>query len=159
MIVKFNLKKLIISLIIPLAVGGLSAFITRGDMELYKTVMRPPFSPPAIVFPIVWSVLYILMGISLYLIWNNGDDYADKTMSYALFGFQLFLNFIWSPVFFSANQYLLAFIILVVLWITVLFMITSFYKISKPAALLQIPYLIWLTIAGYLNIGIYLLNR
>lgn len=159
MIVKFNLKRLIISLIIPLAVGGLSAFITQGDMEIYKTVERPPFSPPSIVFPIVWSVLYILMGISLYLIWNSDDRYTDKTFAYTLFGFQLFLNFIWSPVFFSANQYLLAFIILIVLWITVLLMIVSFYKISKPAALLQIPYLIWVTIAGYLNIGIYLLNR
>ncbi len=159
MIVKFNLKRLIISLIIPLAVGGLSAFITRGDMEIYKTVERPPFSPPSIVFPIVWSILYILMGISLYLIWNSDDHYTDKTFAYTLFGFQLFLNFIWSPVFFSANQYLLAFIILIVLWITVLLMIISFYKISKPAALLQIPYLIWVTIAGYLNIGIYLLNR
>lgn len=159
MIVKFNLKKLIISLIIPLAVGGLSAFITKGDMDLYKTVTRPPFSPPAIVFPIVWSVLYILMGISLYLVWNTENKYVDKTMAYTLFGFQLFLNFIWSPVFFSARQYLLAFIILVILWIAVLLMIISFSKIFKPAGLLQIPYLIWLTVAGYLNMGVYLLNR
>ncbi|MBR4761243.1 MAG: tryptophan-rich sensory protein, partial [Clostridia bacterium] len=70
-----------------------------------------------------------------------------------------FLNFIWSPVFFSAQQYLLAFIILVILWISVLLMILSFAKIYKPAALLQIPYIIWLTIAGYLNMGVYLLNR
>ena len=159
MIVRFNLKRLVISLLIPLAVGGLSAFITRGDMDLYKTVERPPFSPPGIVFPIVWSVLYILMGISLYIIWNSGDIYADKTGAYTLFGFQLFLNLIWSPVFFSARQYLLAFLILVILWIAVLLMIISFYKISKHAALLQIPYLIWITIAGYLNIGVYLLNR
>ena len=159
MIVKFNLKRLIISLLIPLAVGGLSAFVTRGDMDIYKTVERPPLSPPGIVFPIVWTVLYILMGISLYLIWNNGDTYADKTFAYTIFGFQLFLNFIWSPVFFSSQQYLLAFIILIILWISVLLMIISFYKIYKPAGLLQIPYLIWVTIAGYLNIGIYLLNR
>ena len=159
MIVKFNLKRLIISLLIPLAVGGLSAFVTRGDMAFYKIMERPPLSPPAIVFPIVWTILYILMGISLYLIWNNGDIYANKSAAYTLFGFQLFLNFIWSPVFFSAKQYLLAFIILVVMWITVLIMIISFYRIYKPAGLLQIPYLIWLTIAGYLNMGVYLLNR
>ena len=159
MIVRFNLKRLIISLLIPLAAGGLSAFITRGDMDLYKTVERPPFSPPGIVFPIVWTALYILMGISLYLVWNNGDTYANKTAAYMLFGFQLFLNFIWSPVFFSARQYLLAFIILIVLWILVLLMIIFFYRIYKPAALLQIPYLIWLTIAAYLNIGVYLLNK
>ena len=159
MIVKFNLKRLIISLLIPLAVGGLSALVTRGDMDLYSAVNRPPLSPPAVVFPIVWTVLYILMGVSLYLVWNNGDTYAEKGVAYALFGFQLFLNFIWSPVFFSAQQYLLAFIILVILWISVLLMILSFAKIYKPAALLQIPYIIWLTIAGYLNMGVYLLNR
>lgn len=158
MIVKFNLKRLLISLLIPLAVGGISTLITQGDMKFYETVDQPPFSPPGIVFPIVWTVLYILMGISLYLIWNNGDAYAEKGAAYTLFGFQLFLNLIWSPVFFSARQYLLAFVILIVLWAANLLMIISFYKIYKPAALLQIPYLIWLTIAGYLNIGIYLLN-
>lgn len=159
MIFRFNLKRLVISLIIPLAVGGLSAFVTRGDMDIYKTVERPPLSPPSVVFPIVWTVLYILMGISLYLIWNSGDIYVDKKNAYIFFGIQLFLNFIWSPVFFTARQYLPAFLILVALWLCVLAMIINFAKISRPAALLQIPYLIWLTIAGYLNIGIYLLNR
>ncbi|MBR4910979.1 MAG: tryptophan-rich sensory protein [Clostridia bacterium] len=159
MIVKFDLKRLIISLLIPLAAGGISAFITRGDMDLYETVERPPLSPPGIVFPIVWTVLYILMGVSLYLIWNNGDTYAEKSTAYILFGIQLFLNFIWSPVFFSARQYLPAFVILAVMWIAVLLMILEFGKIYRPAALLQIPYLVWLTIAGYLNMGVYLLNR
>lgn len=159
MIFRFNLKRLVISLIIPLAVGGLSAFVTRGDMDIYKTVERPPLSPPSVVFPIVWTILYILMGISLYLIWNSGDIYVDKKNAYIFFGIQLFLNFIWSPVFFTARQYLPAFLILVALWLCVLAMIINFAKISRPAALLQIPYLIWLTIAGYLNIGIYLLNR
>ena len=159
MIFRFDLKRLVISLIIPLAVGGLSAFVTRGDMDIYKTVERPPLSPPSVVFPIVWTILYILMGISLYLIWNSGDIYVDKKNAYIFFGIQLFLNFIWSPVFFTARQYLPAFLILVALWLCVLAMIINFAKISRPAALLQIPYLIWLTIAGYLNIGIYLLNR
>lgn len=159
MIVRFNLKRLIISLLIPLAAGGISALITRGDMDLYKTVNRPPLSPPGIVFPIVWTVLYILMGVSLYLIWNNGDNYSDKTAGYVIFAIQLFLNFIWSPVFFSARQYLLAFILLVILFISVILMMIRFYKIYRPAALLQIPYLIWLVIAGYLNMGVYLLNR
>ncbi|MBR5923279.1 MAG: tryptophan-rich sensory protein [Clostridia bacterium] len=159
MIFRFDLKRLVISLIIPLAVGGLSAFVTRGDMDVYKTVERPPLSPPSVVFPIVWTVLYILMGISLYLIWNSGDIYVDKKNAYIFFGIQLFLNFIWSPVFFTARQYLPAFLILVALWLCVLAMIINFAKISRPAALWQIPYLIWLTIAGYLNIGIYLLNR
>ena len=159
MILKFNLKRLIISLIIPLAAGGLSAFITRGDMDIYKTVERPPFSPPGIVFPIVWTLLYILMGVSLYLVWNNGDIYADKTAAYTFFGFQLFLNFIWSPVFFSARQYLLAFVILLIMFVSVICMTVFFGRISRPAALLQIPYIVWLIIAGYLNIGVYVLNK
>ncbi len=159
MILKFNLKRLIISLIIPLAVGGLSAFITRGDMDIYETVERPPLSPPGAVFPIVWTVLYIFMGISLYLIWNSGDIYADKNGAFMLFGIQLFLNFIWSPVFFSARQFLPAFVILLALFASVIAMILKFNKISRPAALLQIPYIIWLAAAGYLNIGVYLLNK
>ena len=158
MILKFNLKRFLISLAIPLVVGGLSALITSGDMDLYSRIVRPPLSPPSIVFPIVWTILYTLMGVSLYLIWNNSDSYSDKTTAFVLFAVQLFLNFIWSPIFFSAQQYLVAFIILVLLWITVFLMIISFYRISKVAGILQIPYLIWLTFAGYLNFAIMILN-
>ena len=158
MILKFNLKRFLISIAIPLAVGGFSALITKGDMDLYSRIVRPPLSPPSILFPIVWSILYILMGISLYLVWNNSNSYSDKTSAFVLFAVQLFLNFIWSPIFFSAQQYLIAFIILVLLWITVLLMIISFYRISKVAGLIQIPYLIWLTFAGYLNFAIMILN-
>ncbi len=159
MIFQFNLKKFLISLAIPLAVGGLSALITMGDMQLYSEIIQPPLSPPAIVFPIVWTVLYALMGISLYLIWNTKNVYQNKSRAYFWFAAQLFLNFIWSPVFFSAQQYLTAFVILILLWISTLMMIIEFYKIFKPAALLQIPYLIWLTFAGYLNLGVYILNK
>ena len=116
MVFKFDLKKLIFSILIPLAVGGLSALISGGGMGFYKTVEKPPLSPPGIVFPIVWSILYILMGISLYLVMTKKDMYLNKTSAYAFFALQLFLNFIWSPVFFSAKEYLAAFIILVLLW-------------------------------------------
>ncbi len=158
MIFSFNLGKFIISLLIPLTAGGISTLITGGDMQRYSDFIKPPLSPPAIVFPIVWTILYILMGISLYLVWNKQDSYQDKNTAFFWFALQLFFNFIWSPIFFSAQQYLLAFIILVLMWISTLAMIISFYRISKPAALLQIPYLIWLTFAGYLNLGVYLLN-
>lgn len=158
MILRLNLKKLIISLLVPLGVGGLSALITGGNMDIYSKINRPPLSPPGIVFPIVWSVLYTLMGISLYLVWNKNDNSSQSNIAYFWFAVQLFLNFIWSPIFFGAQQYLVAFIVLILLIASVVAMIVSFYKISKPAALLQIPYLIWLIFAGYLNLAIYILN-
>ena len=146
------------SLAIPLAVGGLSALITRNYRDVYSSINNPPLAPAPWVFPVVWTMLYILMGVSLYLVWNKDSDYLQKRCAFILFGIQLALNFIWSPVFFVYQKFLLAFIILVLLWLAVLLMIICFYKISKPAALLQIPYIIWLTFAAYLNYGVYLLN-
>ena len=159
MIIKFNLKKFLISIAIPLLVGGFSALITMGDMDIYKQINTPPLSPPSWLFPVVWTILYFLMGVSLYLVWNKQDIYVDKKKAYLLFCLQLFLNFIWSPVFFTARSFLLAFIILVLLIITVVFMIVEFYNIDKRAGLLQIPYLIWLLFAAYLNMAIYILNK
>ena len=155
---RFNLKRFLISIAIPLVVGGISAFITRGDMDLYSRINQPPLSPPTWLFPLVWTILYTFMGISLYLVGSSNASHSDKRRAYIFFGIQLFLNFIWSPIFFVGEQYLLAFIVLVLMWIFTLGMILSFYKISKPAGLLQIPYLLWLTFAGYLNFAIYLLN-
>ena len=158
MILKLNLKKLLLSLVIPLAVGGLAAFITRDYRDIYSSINNPPFAPKPWVFPVVWTILYILMGISLYLVWSRDATYLRKRCAFILFGIQLALNFIWSPIFFVYQKFLLAFVILVLIWLAVLFMIICFCKISKPAALLQIPYLIWLTFAAYLNYGVYLLN-
>ena len=158
MVFRFNLKRFLISIAIPLVVGGVSAFITRGDMDLYSRINQPPLSPPAWIFPLVWIILYALMGISLYLVGSSNASQSDKIRAHIFFGIQLFLNFIWSPIFFVGEQYLLAFIVLVLMWIFTLGMILSFYKISKPAGLLQIPYLLWLTFAGYLNFAIFLLN-
>ena len=158
MIIRFDLKKFVLSLLPPLLAGGLSALITRGDMDLYKNINRPPLSPPGIVFPIVWTVLYILMGVSFYMILVKRDIYANKKTAFVWYFASLFLNFIWSPVFFSARQYLLAFVILVFLYVTVAVTAFLFYKIDKPAGLLQIPYIIWLTFAAYLNLGVFILN-
>ncbi len=158
MIFKINLKKLVTALLIPLAVGGLSSLITMGDTKIYKSLKTPPLSPPGIVFPIVWSVLYILMGVSLYLVMTKRDAYIDKRPAYVLFFVQLFLNFLWQPIFFGAKMYLTAFIILVLLFLSVVAMTVSFYKISRLSALLQIPYIIWVAFAGYLNLGIVILN-
>ena len=132
--------------------------MTVGNMDLYSQIVSPPLSPSSWVFPVVWTVLYTLMGVSLYLVWNSDASYYEKRRAYIFFVAQLFLNFIWSPVFFNKQWFLVAFIVLVLLLIFALGMTVSFYKISKPAGLLQVPYLIWLTFAGYLNFAIYLLN-
>lgn len=158
MVLKFNLKRFLISLAIPLGTGVISALITRGNMDIYSQINNPPLAPPGWLFPVVWTALYTLMGISLYLVWNSNTVYSDKKTAFILFGIQLFLNFIWSSIFFNKQWFLAAFIILVALWLFVFAMILSFYKISKVSGLLQIPYLIWLTFAGYLNFAIYLIN-
>ena len=158
MILSINLKRFLISIALPLVVGGLSALMTVGNMDLYSQIVSPPLSPSSWVFPVVWTVLYTLMGVSLYLVWNSDASYYEKRRAYIFFVAQLFLNFIWSPVFFNKQWFLVAFIVLVLLLIFALGMTVSFYKISKPAGLLQVPYLIWLTFAGYLNFAIYLLN-
>lgn len=150
-------KPLIICLLIPLAVGGLSALLTMGSMEIYGNLNQPPLSPPGFLFPIVWTILFILMGISSYLIFVSDD--RNKTKALIIYAVQLVFNFVWSLIFFNMQSYLFAFIWLVILWALIIAMIVSFWKISKPAALLQIPYLLWVTFAGYLNLGIYLLNR
>lgn len=158
MVFKFNLKRFLISLAIPLLVGGLSALITRGNMDLYSKINVPPLAPPGWLFPVVWILLYALMGISLYLVWNSNTSDDKKRIAFILFGVQLFLNFIWSPVFFNMQNFLAALIILTLLWVTTIFMAIAFYKTEKYAGLIQIPYILWLTFAWYLNFAIYLLN-
>lgn len=157
MSLKIDLKKLITSLLIPLAAGGISAFITRNDMQIYDRLNVPPLAPPPWLFPIVWTVLYILMGISLYLIRVNKTT-VNKTSAYIAFAIQLFLNFIWSPIFFSANAYVAAFVVLVLMWLFTILMIVLFSRIDRRAAYLNIPYLLWITFAGYLNLAIAILN-
>ncbi len=158
MIIKFDLKKLLISIAIPLSVGGLSAFITRGSQDIYSAFNNPPLSPPGWVFPVAWSILYPLMGISLYLVWVGEAAFDDKKSAITFWGLQLAFNFIWSPIFFISKNFLLAFIVLIIIFIFTIIMIIKLYKLSKPAGLLQIPYFAWLAFAGYLNLGVYLLN-
>ncbi len=152
-----RLKPLILSLIISLGTGGLSGFLTRNAMQTYQTLVQPPYAPPSNIFPVAWTILYFLMGISAYLIYVSKS--ANKKQALVLYAAQLAVNFVWPFIFFVVQQYLLAFICLVVLWLLVYKMILSFYKISSKAALIQVPYILWLTFAGYLNLGIYLLNR
>ena len=154
---KINWKKLLISLGIPLVVGGLSALIS-GGMGSYKDFVQPPLSPPAWVFPVVWTVLFLLMGYASYRIYIADADPKKKRKALVLYGAQLVVNFIWSPIFFRLDQYRAAFFVLLVLWVLVLLTAKAFADIDEFASDLLLPYLLWLTFAGYLNVGVYLLN-
>ena len=153
---KINWKALIISLIIPLAVGGLSAFLTRDSMMIYEQITQPPLAPPSILFPIVWTILFALMGVSSYLVYTS--DAKNKKEALSLYGVQLIVNFIWPLLFFNMQAFLASFLWLLLLWVLVALMIRQFYIARPIAGYLQIPYLIWLTFAAYLNFAIFLLN-
>ena len=153
-----KLKPYIISVIIALAVGGLSALLTKNNMSIFEKINMPPLSPPSVVFPIVWAVLYNLIGISSAIIYKNGTDREEVQSALKVYALQLAVNFFWSLIFFNMQAYLFAFIWLVLLWVLVIVMIVKFKKISPAAAWLQIPYLLWITFAGYLSLMIYLLN-
>ena len=142
-----------------MGIGALSGFLSReGAGTFSETVIQPPLSPPAWLFPVVWSILYALMGISAARI-SLAPDSPQKKQGLNLYIIQLVLNFFWSLIFFNLQAYGLAFLWLVVLWITVFLMILSFRKADPVAAWLQIPYLIWLTFAAYLSFGVWYLNH
>ncbi len=147
-----------IGILIPVAVGLLSAFLTKDSMDIYKSIVKPPLSPPGVLFPIVWSILYILMGVGSALVYNADAPQEDKRKAYLFYGTQLAVNFFWSLLFFNKRLFLASFVLLIGLWLLIVGMIASFYKVNKWAAWLQIPYLLWVTFAGYLNLAIYLLN-
>ena len=141
------------------AVGLLSGYLTRTGTALYAQMpQKPPLSPPGWVFGVVWTVLYALMGISAARI-SLAPATQSRSRGLNLFIAQLIINFFWSPIFFSAGAYGFALLWLVLLWILVALMILQFRQVDKTAARLQIPYLLWLTFAAYLNYGIWQLNR
>ncbi|MGW8114443.1 TspO/MBR family protein [Caproicibacterium sp. NSD3] len=150
-------KPLVISLLISIGTGAVSGFLTQSNTFIFQNIKKPPLAPPGALFPVVWTVLYILMGISSYLIYTS--DCEDKSRALWIYGIQLAINFFWTIIFFNLRNYLFAFIWLLLLWVSVLFMMTEFRKINKLAAQLQIPYFIWITFAAYLSAGIWLLNR
>lgn len=150
-----NISTLILFILIPLTVGSLSALL-GGNMSTYSQLNKPSISPPAILFPIVWSILYILMGISSYLIFQSGSPGSVRALN--TYKLQLFFNFIWSILFFRFDLYLFSFLWLLALIVLIAIMICQFYQISPLAASLQIPYLLWCMFAAVLNFMIYRLN-
>ena len=147
----------IIGILIPLALGGLSALLTMSDMKDYADIQKPPLSPPAIVFPIAWSLLYTLMGIASALVWRERHT-DDRQNGLIYYGLQLILNFFWPLVFFSAKEYWFAFAWLLALIAAVIATAVFFRRVNKAAFWLLIPYLAWLAFAAYLNAGVAVLN-
>ena len=156
---KSNVKTYVFWIGLALGTGVLAGFLTREATQMYSEMIRkPPLSPPAALFPAVWTMLYTLMGISAARVWLSKDP-AEKAMGINVFITQLVVNFFWSPIFFNAQAYGFALLWLVLLWVLVALMILSFRKIDPIAAWLQIPYLLWLTFAAYLNAGVWYLNQ
>ena len=143
------------SILIPLIVGGVVGFITSNFMD-YGSLQKPPLSPPGILFPIVWTILYTLMGVSYGILKSN--NLTDRKIDF-IYYFQLAVNALWSIFFFVFKWRLFSFLWIILLAIAVTVMIIRFYEKNKLSGLLQIPYLLWVVFASYLNLSIYLLNR
>lgn len=145
-------KPLFISLLISLGTGALSSLLTPNVSEQYRTLYKPPLAPPGWLFPIVWTILFILMGVAAYLVYIS--DSPDKNTALRLYLIQLVVNVGWSFIFFRLNAYLLAFTWLLLLFFLVYLTAKEFYKINKTAGYLMIPYLLWIIYAGYINLAI-----
>jgi translocator protein len=150
--------KLIISILLPLGLGSIAGIYTAQSVpEWYETLIRPSFNPPNWIFGPVWTALYILMGVSLFIIWNQRASKA-RNLAILVFMIQLLLNFGWSFIFFYFNMIALAFIEIIMLWMSIIWMIILFYKIKPLASYINIPYLLWVTFATVLNGAYFFLN-
>lgn len=153
---KRSVKALIIDIAIPLAVGALAGLLIMGSMERYQLLNQPPLAPPPWIFPVVWTVLYVLMGISSWRVSRSSQP--GRALALRFYWVQLAVNFFWPLIYFRAGAYLAALLWLLLLLALVIAMILAFARVERRAALLQIPYLLWLIFATYLNLMIYLLN-
>lgn len=151
-----KIKTYAVSIAVALAVGGLSALLTGDSMEKYKALRQPPLAPPGWVFPVVWTILFVLMGVGAAMVCLSGSSSKKKPI--AIYGLQLTVNFFWTILFFLLEARLFAFFWLLLLLGLAVWMAVSFARVNKTAGLLQIPYTLWLLFAGYLNLAVYLLN-
>ncbi|MDH7476053.1 MAG: tryptophan-rich sensory protein [Microgenomates group bacterium] len=157
---KLNIFQLFLSIVICLLAGFIGSFFTTQYVPTwYAQLNKPPFNPPNWIFAPVWTTLFILMGIALYLVLNKGLKKKQNREAILLFGIQLIANVLWSFLFFTLQLPLYAFLEIIILWLLILVTIIRFYKISKLAGWLLIPYLFWVSFASILNLAIYLLNR
>ena len=158
--IKSNFLSYSVAIAIPLAIGIASAALTRDSMGIYEKLNVPPLAPPPLIFPIVWSALFVLMGISSALVFTNRERYPEATKSGLIFySLSLIVNFGWSIVFFNLQAAFFAFLVLLLLFYLIIKTIFEYRKVSPIAAYLQIPYAIWVIFAGYLNCAIWLLNQ
>lgn len=154
-----KMKWMKIALIIsPILIGICSSILTREMMLEYGSLNKPFLAPPKILFPIAWTILYILMGAAAALIYSKPEMSSYRSIGLTLHVVQLILNFFWSIIFFNMKMYKFAFVWLVILWLVVFSMMMNYKKISNTASFLNIPYIVWLTFAGYLNLAIAILN-
>ena len=156
---KNNVVKFIVSIVLPLAVGGISGYFTSSGVGgWYQTLVKPSFNPPNWVFAPAWTLLYIMMGIAFFLIWKKDVSADKKRWAIFCFAVQLTLNFLWSFVFFYLEQPGWALVEILVIWVMILATILAFKKLSTPAALLLVPYLLWVSFATLLTYSIWQLN-
>lgn len=156
---KIKWKPLLLALALPLSVGGFSAFLTRDGMRAFASLRQPPLSPPAWLFPVVWTLLYLSMGLASYLVWVSGVSDRRRDRALTVYGLSLAANFLWPILFFTVQAWLAAFLLLLLLWALVGIAALLFGAITPRAGKLLLPYLAWLTFAAYLNLGVWLLNR
>ena len=156
LVVRLN-KELIFFLVIPLVTGFISYLLSMKGIDEFSFLRQPFLAPPSFLFPIVWTILYLLMGYSSFLIYDSNN--YNSSCCLLIYAINLGLNFLWTPIFFGLELRLFALIILIILDLVVVYMIICFYGVNKKAAYLQIPYLLWCLFATYLNFSIYLLNR
>ena len=150
---------LFLSLLLPIMVGLLSALLTSLDMELYQGLEKPPLSPPAIVFPIVWTILYLLMGAASYLAITSNASGKQKLDSTSWYLIQLIMNFLWSILFFNMKLYLFSLIWLAGMFLAIIICTVQYYRMDKRAGWLMIPYNLWMVFAAYLNLSIVIMNK
>ena len=155
---QINWKALLGSLALSLGVGIVSALLTMGGMQQYQDMYQPPLAPPGWLFPVVWTVLFLLMGVASWLVYRANADVVEKKQALRIYLLQLIVNFFWSILFFNFGLCMAAFVWLVLLWGLVLLTAVRFWRIAPTAGKLMIPYLLWVTFAGYLNLAICLLN-
>lgn len=155
---KIKWRTLIVSVLIPLIIGGFSALLTAEGMRDFDSFVKPPLSPPGWLFPVVWTSLYILMGVASYIVIESTASREEKERALGVYLVQLVFNFLWSIIFFSLGLYYFAFIWLLALLVLIIISAWRFFKIDKTAGVLIIPYIIWVIFAGYLNLAIAYLN-
>lgn len=152
-------RNLFLSILICNLAGAIGSIFTMPAIDSwYGNLVKPALNPPSWVFGPVWTLLFVLMGVAAFIVYNYGWKKMEVKIALSIFGFQLILNTLWSIIFFGLQNPGLAFLELVLLWMAILFSIISFYRVSKKAAYLLIPYIMWVSFAGYLNLSLFLLN-